>query len=432
MLRKRPAQVSDACAAEGDDTETGRRAGRYVVPVIGVAGVAALTIGLVPAFAGVGAPDLPKVSAQKLIAKMAASDVQQVSGTVKIDTDLGLPSMLSGSGGGLVGDAMKNAGGKGGDAKDGAALDPQAKLMELATGSHTLKIAADGQEKHRLSVIDGGDEYTMVHNGQEIWAYASADKAVYHAKGPKAEAGNSDRGELPDRATPQAMAKQALKAVDKTTRVTVDGTAKIAGRDAYQLVIQPRQAQSTVDSIRIAVDAENGVPLKFTLSPKSGGKPVIDAGFTSVDFGKPDAGTFDFTPPRGAKVTEEGDLDKKAEKDGKAGKDGMSAPDLGLPFDPSAGSGDGSGPKVTGEGWASIAQLQAPARSHKGGSGDGKARPEASGSPLDSFGDKVSGKFGKGTVFSTRLVNALMTEDGGVYVGAVDKAALIKAANAAE
>ncbi|WP_432095243.1 LolA family protein [Streptomyces sp. bgisy100] len=427
MLRKRPAQVSDAWEAEEDDTATGRRAGRYVVPVIGVAGVAALTIGLVPAFAGVGAPDLPKVSAEKLIAKMAASDVQQVSGTVKIDTDLGLPSMLSGSGGGLVGDAMKNAaGGKGGGGEDGAALDPQAKLMELATGSHTLKIAADGPEKHRLSVIDGGDEYTMVHNGQEIWAYASADKAVFHAKGPKADAGDSDRRELPDRATPQALAKQALKAVDKTTRVTVDGTANVAGRDAYQLVIQPKQAQSTVDSIRIAVDAENGVPLKFTLSPKSGGKPVLDAGFTSVDFGKPDAGTFNFTPPRGAKVTEEGDLDKKAEKDG------MSAPDLGLPFDPSAGSGDGGEPKIINEGWASIAELQAPrSGSHKGGSGDDKARSEASGSPLDSFGDKVSGKFGKGTVFSTRLVNALMTEDGGVYVGAVDKAALIKAANAA-
>ncbi len=40
---------------------------------------------------------------------------------------------------------------------------------------------------------------------------------------------------------------------------------------------------------------------------------------------------------------------------------------------------------------------------------------------LGSFGDKVSGKFGSGTVFSTRLVNALVTDDGTVYVGAVTK-----------
>ena len=52
------------------------------------------------------------------------------------------------------------------------------------------------------------------------------------------------------------------------------------------------------------MDADNGVPLKFTLTPKSGGKAAIDVGFTKVDFAKPAASTFDFTPPKGAKVTE--------------------------------------------------------------------------------------------------------------------------------
>jgi 2-keto-3-deoxy-6-phosphogluconate aldolase len=42
----------------------------------------------------------------------------------------------------------------------------------------------------------------------------------------------------------------------------------------------------------------------------------------------------------------------------------------------------------------------------------------------------VTGKFGSGTVFSTRLVNALVTDGGKVYVGAVTKDALVKAANA--
>ncbi len=49
---------------------------------------------------------------------------------------------------------------------------------------------------------------------------------------------------------------------------------------------------------------------------------------------------------------------------------------------------------------------------------------------LGSLGDQVKGKFGSGTVFSTRLVNALMTDDGKVYVGAVTKDALVKAADA--
>lgn len=44
----------------------------------------------------------------------------------------------------------------------------------------------------------------------------------------------------------------------------------------------------------------------------------------------------------------------------------------------------------------------------------------------------MTGKFGSGTVFSTRLINALMTDDGKVYVGAVTKDTLVKAANAAK
>ena len=57
--------------------------------------------------------------------------------------------------------------------------------------------------------------------------------------------------------------------------------------------------------MRIAVDAENGTPLKFTLTPKGGGKPVVEVAYTKVDFGKPAAGTFHFKPPKGTKVTEE-------------------------------------------------------------------------------------------------------------------------------
>ena len=47
------------------------------------------------------------------------------------------------------------------------------------------------------------------------------------------------------------------------------------------------------------MDAKTGMPLKFTLTPASGGKAVVDVGFTKVDFGKPAASTFDFTPAQG-------------------------------------------------------------------------------------------------------------------------------------
>ena len=299
-------EPTDGIGTAGDGWDGGRsprrrKAVRYAVPVA-VAGIAAATIGLVPAFAGSGSPDLPEISAQDLIAKMAKSDTQQLSGTVRVSTDLGLPSLPGGAG------AL--GGGQAGREKGGDAASPQSKLMELASGEHTLHVAADGPDKQRVSIVDKAAEYSLIHNGGEVWAYDSGSNTAIHSKeGGRAEAGKTHdmpKG-LPKAlkdATPQDLAKEALKAAGDTTSVTVDGTAKVAGQDAYQLVIKPKQSGSTIGSIRVSVDADNGVPLKFTLTPKSGGAAAIDVGYTDVDFAKPAASTFAFTPPKGAKVVD--------------------------------------------------------------------------------------------------------------------------------
>lgn len=390
-----------------EELRTGRRkAARYVVPVA-VMGLAAATIGLVPAFAGSGDPDLPEITAEQLIEKIAASDVQQLSGTVKVSTNLGLPDL-----GGLE-SSPAPGGGAGGSEDEGSSADPSTKLMELASGTHTLQVAADGPDKHKVSLLDKAAEYSLIHNGDEAWAYDSASNEALHMKDASGAAEDKDKKEEAPKdvpTTPKEMADEALKAVDDTTSVTVDGTAQVAGRDAYKLVIKPKQSGSTVGQISIAVDSKTGMPLKFTLTPASGGAAVVDAAFTKVDFSKPDASTFDFSPPKGAKVTE-GDEAKtedqarpKAEEDLGQGLEGL---------------------KTIGEGWSTIATFDT------GGEGIPSASGNA-GSFLDSLGTQVSGKFGSGTVFSTRLVNALITDDGKVYAGAVTKDALVKAANAAK
>ncbi|NDZ65969.1 LolA family protein [Streptomyces cyaneofuscatus] len=407
---------------EATGTVVGRRkAARYIVPVA-VAGVAAATIGLVPALANAGDPDLPKISAQELIEKIAASDEEQLSGTFKISTDLGLPLD------GLAGSFLPGADGEG---EDGGAAAPQDKLMELTSGTHTLRVAVDGPEKQRLSILGKASEYSVVHNKGEVWAYDSTSDEVYHAEAPEGAGAEKEAPRAPKGvpATPKDFAEQALAAVGDTTSVTVDGTAQVAGRDAYQLVIKPKQEGSTVGSIRIAVDAENGVPLKFTLAAAAGGKAVVDAGFTKVDFAKPAASSFDFTPPKGAKVTEADELETGKDEHGKAQK--------GLPEQFSGqipgleGLESSEGVNVIGEGWTSIAAIEIPGGKGLPTAGSGDVPAEAQGF-LDALGDKVTGKFGSGTVFKTRLVNALLTDDGKVYVGAVTKDALVRAADGAK
>ncbi|MDW8810691.1 sigma-E factor regulatory protein RseB domain-containing protein [Streptomyces scabiei] len=442
-------------AAEAEETRSARRrkAARYVVPVT-VLGVAAATIGLVPAFAGSGDPDLPKISAQELIEKIAASDVEQVSGTVKITTDLGLPDL-----GGLAEGLVSQAAPSGGDGADGgSAADPSAKLLELAAGTHTLRVATDGPDKQKLSLLDDAAEYSVIHNGDDLWAYDSASNEVYHATG--AGEGTDRRGPkgAPDASedvsgTPQQLAEEALKAVDDTTSVTVDGTARVAGRDAYKLVIEPKQSGSTVGAISIAVDAKTGLPLKFTLTPASGGSAVVDAGFTKVDFGKPSASTFDFTPPKGAKVTEADEAGEQGDHEfgfgdslfgepgkGEGFKDGKnteSRKESKGPRDSGKGPGEEyasgrDGFRTIGKGWSTIAVFDDGSEGGSmptGGESSGDAGADGF---LNSLGDPVKGEFGSGTVFKTRLINVLFTDDGTVYAGAVTKDALVKAADAAK
>ncbi|MEU6774556.1 DUF2092 domain-containing protein [Streptomyces sp. NPDC046759] len=395
--------------ARDEDRHAGRRkAARYAVPVA-VVGVAAATIGLVPALAASGDPDLPKITAQQLIEKIAKSDVQQLSGTVRVSTDLGLPD-LGGLENNLASGATKGSAG-------GSSADPQSQLSTLVTGTHTLRVAADGPQRQKLSLLQSGSEYSLIHDGKDVWGYDSKSDEVYH--GTSADSGKDHRAEPP--ATPKDFADQALKSVDDTTSVTVDGTEQVAGRDAYKLLIKPRQSGTTVGAISIAVDAKTGMPLKFTLTPKSGGAAVLDVGFTQVSFARPAGSTFAFTPPKGAKVTEQ-KADSAARKH---------APEPGEGFGkgmPGEGFGKGmNAANVLGKGWTSIATFDTGA---KGGLPTGGSKAGDLGGFLGSLGDKVSGKFGKGTVFSTRLVNALITDDGKVYAGAVTKAALVKAADA--
>lgn len=422
----------------------GRKALRYGVPVA-VAGVAAATVGLVPALADAGDPDLPSVTAEELVAKVAASDARSLSGTVKVSSDLGLPE-LPGSGGGSGGGgpfggshggadgggdeagSSDAEGGASGGEERGSGASPQEKLAQLASGEHTLRVAADGPERQKLSIVEETSEYSLIRNANEVWGYDSASNSVWHGTAPEK---SGERGKLPrgaealERLTPQQAAGLALESAEGSTDVSVDGTAKVAGRDAYQLVVEPKGASdTTVGEVRVAVDAERGVPLKFTLTPEGGGEPVVNAAYTSVDFGKPSADTFDFTPPKGAEVTE-----RKLDGHG-TGKPGEKrekhAPGAGAPSDV----------RTHGSGWGSVAELSLP-KGMVGGEGalptggSGSQGSEVS-KLLDGVTEKVDGEFGEGRVFSTRLVNALITEDGTVYAGAVTKEGLVKTANAAE
>ncbi|MEV7187178.1 DUF2092 domain-containing protein [Kitasatospora sp. NPDC093102] len=395
--------------AAGDDLDGGvpYRSRRRVlmragVPVAVVAVIAA-GVGLVPALAADGAPDLPALTAEQLVAKVLGSETQALSGTVSISTDLGVPGQLLGAAGGAVG-------GHGGD-RQGSAADPKSKLLGLLGGDQTLRIAVDGPDRQRVDVLENMAGYSLVRNGDQAWAWDSSSNTAVHTTGRATgeQHAKAPLSELPT--TPQEAAKQFLAESAGTTSVTVAGTAKVAGQNAYQLSVKPTQSGSTLAEVRIAVAADNGVPLSVAVKSIDG-STVLNVRFTQVSFAKPADKTFDFTAPAGAKVTEQ-----KA--------DGVAK---GVPGEAREHQGTGApeGVNVIGEGWTTVVSTRLPsavdaapkgdAKGGKhGGHGDKAAQSLNPQAMVKSLGKPVTG----GTLVSTKVLNVLLTDDGRVLAGAV-------------
>jgi outer membrane lipoprotein-sorting protein len=409
---------------EGARARRRRRAVRFAAPVAAAA-VAGATLGLVPALADTGGgsahPSLPSTTPRLLLTHLAGADVQTVSGTVRVSTDLGLPSYAASALSGL-GSAGSGSGGRPGTASPSASsgasaksttspADPDRQLTQLLAGTHTLRVAVDGARRQKVSLVEPAAEYSLIRDGGTLWAYDSASNAVYHATGPASDAKGTAslpkalRDKLPT--TPAEAATDALHALTPDTRVTVAGTTRVAGRAAYDLRLTPKQTDTTVGAVDIAVDARTWTPLRVTLTPSSGGKPVLDIAWTHVSFTKPSASTFHFTPPKGAKVT-----------NAKPG----TAPSR-TPADKPSGSSSAAGlsgvPALIGKGWSSVAELRLPTST-------------VNRLPLSMLGTRTHGPFGTGTLITTRFLTALITSHGQVYVGAVPSSTLIGAADAAQ
>ncbi|MDY0911954.1 DUF2092 domain-containing protein [Rathayibacter festucae] len=350
-----------------------------VVPLVVVA--AAVTLPLSANAAG----DLPEKSASDLLAFVAESDTTAFSGEVQQTSALGLPdlSALGSTGSGAQGT---------GDASATSAL------MELATGSHQARVYVDAEHGARLQVLDRLAERDVVATKTDgVWVYDSAENAVTHLLPPTGDAPQPDApvGEVP---TPSSIAEQLLAAIDPTTTVAVGSDVRVAGRDAYELVLTPRDGTTLVGSVTVSIDGETGLPLGVAVTAVGGTAPAFSVAYTSIDVSAPDASMFSFTPPAGAEVTE-----KQAPV-----HEESTAPSTTTDV-PAAPEGD-SGVTTTGTGWGSIVELPA---------GDAESLAQ-----LDAVTTAVDG----GRVLSSALFTVLLTDDGRVLAGAVPVDALTAAA----
>ncbi|HYO39387.1 MAG TPA: hypothetical protein VER39_07000 [Nocardioidaceae bacterium] len=335
-------------------------------------------VGLLTATARGG---LPERTAAQLLVDVQRARLDGLSGTIVQNAELGLPS-------------LPGIGGSG-----------SSDLTSLISGSHTLRLWYAGPNRVRLALLGSLGESDLVRNGRDLWVWSSTKGSATHHDVPLSEDAPTSLASVSP-VTPQQAAEAALDAVSPSTKVTTDGTAVVAGRSAYELVLEPRDTRSLVTSVRIAVDGRTHVPTRVQVFADGVSKPAFSVGFTSFDPSRPDASVFRFNPPPGTKVEEGSSMGR--------------APHAG----PLSGPGPLSGlltgePQVVGTGWTSVlvAKVAPELTSASGGSGrNGEDGPAAG---VLGMLPEVSGSWGSGRLLRGTLFSALVTDDGQVVIGAV-------------
>jgi outer membrane lipoprotein-sorting protein len=384
------------------------RRARWAVPAGAVAVVAAVTAASM-ATAAAASPALPARTPAQLISALAshAASPPPMSGTVVESASLGIPQLPG-------------------------QQDPSSP-MSMLSGSHTIRLWLSDPAHVRLALPVPLGETDVIRNGGTGWVWQSSSNSVQKIMLPARPGGvhpspATGAGSMPaSPLTPQQAAQRLLTAVGPTTSVTSGPTTTVAGQDAYQLVVAPKDSRSLVGRVVVQLDAQHpGVVLGVQLFARGAASPAFQTGFTSITFAAPPASTFTFTPPAGASV--------------RTVTPHRQAVRTGAP--PAV-----SGAKVTGSGWLRVAVLPASvlsaiqhgnaagalgqaARSAAGGPGSGAGGVDAAGvlAALLRSATPVSGAWGSGKLVTTSLVSILITSNGHVLIGAVAPSVLYSAA----
>ncbi|WP_235046806.1 LolA family protein [Arthrobacter nitrophenolicus] len=181
----------------------------------------------------------------------------------------------------------------------------------------------DGKAKARVQVVDRLAERDIVRRGNDVWFYSSKDNSTAHLTLPSfasdlplyvpPTAGPQDPNVPPAEPdnpggmhthTPADIAGLLLAKVEPSTAVSVGEDVDVAGRTAYNLVLEPRTDATVVGKVAIAVDGETGMPLSVQVTARGASSPSFRAGFTSLSLDAPDDSLFTFAPPPGSPVKE--------------------------------------------------------------------------------------------------------------------------------
>lgn len=339
-------------------------------------GLAGLALSALPAGAD-DDPVLPTIGAEELVASTLEARPPAFAGVAELTNELGLPAV------------------------------PGAEALDF----ESVRVFHDGDEGARVQVERESSELTLVKNADEAWAYDSQEQAAKHLTWDEADADAAREHAEAELADPAQAAAQIIERLRSTSDIVVDGTARVADRAAYELVLTPKPSEKTLlREVTVAIDEETRVPLRFDVYANGTSDPVLSFGFVQFEVGAQDAELFEFTPPEGTKV-DTTEADDAARADGAHAAEGVEERTT-----------------TIGDGWDTVVIGEVPDDLPEGSADEGSfpGGQDLAG-VLDQIGTPVTGEFGAGSHVQVSVGGVIVTEDGRIAAGAVPQQVLVDA-----
>lgn len=395
------------------------------MPSVTVAGVIAAGAIALPMQAS--AVDLPERSVADLLAAMDDS-VAGFSGSVTKTSNLGLPElemsqMMSEE---MIADMEERM-------PEGfedfvpqlVEQNPLTDAISFVAGSDTIRVYAS-EEGFRAQILDPMSQRDIIVNNDGMYSYNAKTNTVLtrsidgEVDKPTLDELNSEV-EL-DLTNPDELASALLAEADGTAAITVGADHRVAGQDAYRLVVTPESSVSLVERIDISIDANTGLGLGVQVYSTQQSDVAFSVAFDTISYDTPEASIFAFSPPPGATVET---LEFPAEVESTLTQ--LQREDLSdtekeallesLKTDMQAEFAPGVTSNTLGEGFDTVLTMN--------------QLPEMF--PIDILDSELLADFSTpvdgGTVFSTPLSNTLLTDSGEVYTGAVSVEYLLQLAS---
>jgi outer membrane lipoprotein-sorting protein len=175
----------------------------------------------------------------------------------------------------------------------------------LLTGAPGRLWIGDGRIRLELQSASGQDAQVVFNRGA-FWVYDPAMNVVYRGKLPastfKAPKSSSSSKQKQDSVPTIAQIQKAIKRVAAHLGISGATPTDVAGQPAYRVAVSPKSNGGLIGDLKLAWDANHGVPLDFAVLAKGNSTPVLELKATGISYRHVPASVFTIKPPAGTKV----------------------------------------------------------------------------------------------------------------------------------